>query len=123
MEFGNNNSILIALMLCLAITCFSYPSVIRGYNEYKDIWFSSYNGRGASLHMREVEYHHDPLPYTVAEEKAGGVIDGHLSKKLKISSICNSKVGSIYCIVTGSRHYASGPPQGALEVYTMFVAF
>ena len=84
--------------------CFSYPSVICGYHEYKAIWCSIIGE--VLVCTREVGNHHDP--YAVAVEKAGGVIIGHVPKK--IFSICNlflRKGGSIHCTVTGSRQCSS----------------
>jgi len=101
-------------------TCFSYPSVIRVYHEYKAIWCSVISE--VLVCKREVGNYHDP--YAVAVVKAGRVIVGHVPKKIfSICSLFLRKGDGIYCTVIGSRQFSSDLLQGGLVEVSCFLLF
>ena len=93
-------------------TSFSFPSAVRGYHVYKDVWAAT---EGEVLPCSR-ELHNLRDPYAVAIKK-GSTIVGHVPRT--ISAVCSMfmrRDGTISCRVTGSRRYSSDLPQGGLEI-------
>ena len=86
--------------------------MVRGYHEYQHIWDAVV---GEILPCNcETGNVHDPYAVSI---KKGGVIVGHVPKKL--SCLCSLFLqwgGIICCEVTGLRRYYSDLPQGGLEI-------
>jgi hypothetical protein len=91
---------------------YSFPSVVRGFYVYKNIW-DPVQGETLTC-VRETTNLHDP--YAVAIVK-NAVTVGHVPKK--ISTMCSIFLrngGGIYCTVSGNRQHSGDLPQGGMEI-------
>ena len=86
--------------------------MLRGYHKYQHIWDAVV---GEILPCNcEMGNVHDPYAVSI---KKGGVIVGHVPKKLScLCSLFLLRGGIICCKVTGLRRYSSDLPQGGLEI-------